>query len=295
MCALLIGLHGVSILLLGNGAWRGMWFGLGRWPPALEAAAELALAAAVALWWGRGSRWARSWILAMSVLAAMDALRYWTIVATGRVASTVPLPLSLGVAVALGFCAAHAPRRRSWPGELASAALAGVILPLLWMGSFGLTDYRRPADAVLVLGARVYSLAMADRMSTGLELHRHGLARRLIFSGGGREPDAMRHLAAGAAVPDGEIVLDSDGVNTRASARSLARLARERGWRRILVVSHYYHLPRVKLACLQEGLDVYTVPCRMTRRLGKEPYFVLRECVAFYAYLLNLDGLWRDR
>ena len=49
---------------------------------------------------------------------------------------------------------------------------------------------------------------------------------------------------------------------------------------------HYYPQPRVKLLFERAGVAAYTVPATMRRRLLKEPYFVAREVLAYYAALL---------
>ena len=54
----------------------------------------------------------------------------------------------------------------------------------------------------------------------------------------------------------------------------------------MVAVSHYYHLARIKLVSRRMGIACATVPCPMTRRLAKEPYFVARECAAFVSYYL---------
>ena len=65
--------------------------------------------------------------------------------------------------------------------------------------------------------------------------------------------------------------------------RGASVLFDEHGWQRILAVSHFYHLPRVKLTYQRQGRDVYTVrpgspidsrPCRST----------WREVAALWAY-----------
>lgn len=55
---------------------------------------------------------------------------------------------------------------------------------------------------------------------------------------------------------------------------------------RVLAVSDFYHLPRVKMAFQRQGLDVYTVPARGTPPLAI-PYNLLRETAAFWAYYLR--------
>ena len=117
----------------------------------------------------------------------------------------------------------------------------------------------------------------------------------LILSGGidpangHSEPKVMRERAIGAGVPEVAVVLDEEGVNTVASVRNTRRLMRERDFDSVLAVSHYYHLPRVKMLLRREGVQSYTVPAQMSRALTKEPLFVAREIAAFYnSFLFQL-------
>lgn len=168
------------------------------------------------------------------------------------------------------------------------------VLVLSHLVTFGTTDYTRPADAAVVLGAKVYpdgtpSLALADRVQTGINLFREGHVRILIMSGatgveGQNEAEVMRRIAVRAGVPDSSILVDERGANTSQSARHCARILTERRLATVLLVSHYYHLARAKMAFAEQGVVCFTVPARMSRRLAREPYFVLRECAAYMAY-----------
>jgi len=60
--------------------------------------------------------------------------------------------------------------------------LCAVIFPVAQMICFGLTDYRRPADAIVVFGAGISpdgtpSLALCDRVRTGCLLYKQGWRR----------------------------------------------------------------------------------------------------------------------
>jgi vancomycin permeability regulator SanA len=172
-----------------------------------------------------------------------------------------------------------------------------VCFPLAQMLCFGKTDYRRPADAVVVLGARVYadgrpSDALADRVRTGCRLYLDGLARKLIFSGGPgdgpiSEPQAMKSMAVQCGVKPEDILLDERGFNTQATVRNTEAIFSELHASRILVVSHFYHLPRIKLAYQREGWEVYTVPAKESYLLRQMPYNMAREVAAFWAYYLR--------
>ena len=242
----------------------------------------------------------------LGLLALHDAISFWRLLAEGAITSGFPVPLSLFVAALLGLIAAAALRRAPPPGLHRAAAALTLVglalgLPLAQMVCFGSTDYRRDADAIVVLGAAVRSdgspsPALEDRIRTGCRLYHEGRAPVLVMSGGPgagghREVDAMRRVALEAGVPDAAIVLDPDGVNTRATAINLKALARERGWRRVLAVSHFYHLPRIKMATGRWGLRVYTVPAEETRTLAKLPWYLLREVAALWVYYLRPLGL----
>ncbi|MGV3771407.1 MAG: YdcF family protein [Verrucomicrobiales bacterium] len=165
------------------------------------------------------------------------------------------------------------------------------------MLSFGTTDYRRKADAVVVFGARAYangtpSDALADRVRTACDLYHQGLVRALIMSGGPgdgaiHETEAMRQYAIRLGIPDEAILLDKKGVNTAATIDAAKEISKARHYSSLLAVSHGYHLPRIKMNAQKVGLEVFTVPAHTPRFLAKLPYFMVRETVAWWSYLFR--------
>lgn len=269
-------------------------------------------------------------VLGHAVMALMNAVQFFRGLHDGRFASSWPVPSSLVLA---GYLLAHVwfvfraptpaasmleaslldthdpetpcPPRVIW----ARSTLARLVAPLgfgLFCGAavmfhlhaFGLTDYRRPADAALVLGAKVYangrpSEALAERVDTAVELYQRGLVKRLIMSGGidpngQSEPATMRLRALAAGVPDEAIVIDEHGNNTKASVENTAVLVREHQIRSVLAVSHYHHLARIKLLATQAGLPCYTVPAdEGETMLRRTPFYVLRETAALAYYYVR--------
>jgi len=295
-----------------------------RFPRALAAPGRLVLlGAAAALLWTcfRPLKTRRVFIacealLAMVALAAAwNAISFWWLAMRGDIATWLPVPSSL---VIIGVMVANALRVRTeharggrvdasdgrWRLAVvhcASFVIIAVAGPLFLLLTYGATDYapmvggeRAPADCIIVYGARVYpggrpSLALSDRVAAGVRLWREGRGRSLVMSGaidpdGTSEPDAMKRLAVEAGVPEDAIILDPTGTNTWLSAVGAARLLRDRDWRTSISVSHYFHLLRIQMSARRAGLATYTSPAPMTRRLVREPYFVLRECAAFYGY-----------
>jgi uncharacterized SAM-binding protein YcdF (DUF218 family) len=240
----------------------------------------------------------------LTVAAAGNGVNFYRLLAAGEIRSALPVPMSFLIAAALAFVACEAwrrptpvvPRANAWRVILATAACL-VVFPLAQVVCFGKTDYRRRADAIIVFGARAYadgrpSDALADRVRTACQLYHEGWAKKLILSGGPgdgeiHETESMRRLAVQLGVPAEAILLDPQGLNTRATlANSKVILTRESA-RRALVVSHFYHLPRVKLAATRDGLEVFTVPARESYFLRQTPSFVAREVVALWVYYLR--------
>jgi uncharacterized SAM-binding protein YcdF (DUF218 family) len=162
------------------------------------------------------------------------------------------------------------------------------------MFCFGKTDYRRSADVAIVPGCRVYadgrpSDALKDRVRTACQLYRDGWTRKLLFSGGPgdgpiSEVESMRQMAIQLGVRPEDILLDDKGVNTQATVRNSQPILKNLPASRVLVVSHFYHLPRIKLAYQRAGLEVYTVPAKENYLLRQMPYNMAREIAALWVY-----------
>jgi uncharacterized SAM-binding protein YcdF (DUF218 family) len=127
-------------------------------------------------------------------------------------------------------------------------------------------------------------------------LYKKGYAPLMIVSGGRgdggvHEAVAMRDLALKAGVPASAIAMDMNGVNTQATVNDTLTMLRARGLRRVLAVSHYYHLARIKLAYAAKGTDVWTVPTERARWMPQMPLIIAREVPGFWVYYLRGIGL----
>lgn len=257
-------------------------------------------------------QWApcRGWLLSglLGLLITVAAKNAWTfhqLVAAGTVHSKAVVPLSALVVIVLGTIVwavqlrsrISSPRLPDRASFVASIAFAAVLFPLAQMVCFGLTDYRRPADVIVVFGCYVRedgvpSMALSDRVRMGVELYLSGLAPMLVFSGGPgagavHETEAMRQLAIELGVPDSAIELDRDGLNTQATVCNLVARSDGHAPPRVLAVSNFYHLPRIKLCFRRAGWEVWTVPAVDSRRLYYQERFMLREVAALWWYYLN--------
>lgn len=255
-----------------------------------------------------GGRRVATGMVTMLLLAAAigNTVSVWMLADRRVIATGCPIAFSLLVAAALVWIltAVRISRKAAPSTRWTDVAVIGLTVtacligfPLAQMWCFGTTDYRRPADAVVVFGARVYadgrlSLAVADRVRTGCSLYHQGLARKLILSGGPgdgdiHETDGMRQMALRLGVPACDILIDNQGLNTQATARNTCKILVDHNLPRVLAVSHFYHLPRVKLTYQRYGREVYTVPAQETRRLRALPIFMLREIAALLVYYVR--------
>jgi len=161
---------------------------------------------------------------------------------------------------------------------------------LLWAG---LSEDLVPVDVAIVPGSKVEtdgtpSARLAARLDRALELYRAGVFGTVIVSGGvGKErydeAQVMRDYLIAKSVPAAAIMVDSDGVTSAATARNSAALMRARGFKSALVVTQYFHVPRMKMALRASGIEpVHGAYARFFE--GRDIYSTLRELSAIPVY-----------
>lgn len=187
----------------------------------------------------------------------------------------------------------------TWAKRLLIFILIVGLPPVLAMLFYGLLSEPEQSDVIVVPGAALtqggngLSNALEWRMQTAVELYHKGYGRYLLLSGGGegawREAPTMANWAVERGVPRERIIIDNQGNTTRETAINVARIMRERNLSTALAVSQWYHVPRLRLALMQEGVEQSGSTCAHPRFLDLEFYFSLREVAGLYAYLFRLD------
>ncbi len=110
-------------------------------------------------------------------------------------------------------------------------------------------DDLEPADAIVVLGDDNYA---GDRAARGAELFHARWAPVVVASGRYLRPYASvadliaRDLAERGVLADAIIPLRHRAASTREEAMAVRELARERRWRRLIVVTSNYHTRRAR-------------------------------------------------
>lgn len=287
----------------------------------LSAVCSVAFVAALlhrAVWSDAGVRallWRRVVLACLIAALVLNTLATWRASMTS-VMLGVPIPLTAVLAVGVWLMwrsGAVSDVARSFGGRarrafvvLSAACCFALLAALTQMVWFGESDYRRPADAIVVYGCKAHadgtpSQALADRVYTACELYHEGFAPVIVMSGGPvrdsaiNEPQVMADYAVSLGVPREAIVFDPDGLDTQATAENLGPIlsgVRPTASPRLLAVSHDYHLPRVKLTLEREGMTAYTVPAEVRRGLPGKPYFMARETAAWWYYFFKPIVAW---
>ena len=147
----------------------------------------------------------------------------------------------------------------------------GAFLYLCWqINDTGTRDQVQPADAIIVLGARVEADGqpgpdLRSRTLHGVRLFRRRLAPYLVCTGG-YDNDRLsaasvaRRLAIAHGVPKEKILKADGSMTTGEDAVSARRLFAERGLRTAILVSHPLHLERARLRFESQGITVYPSP-----------------------------------
>ncbi len=178
-------------------------------------------------------------------------------------------------------------RKKWWPGLLALAVLYLASMPVIANFLLGRLEALNPpvkladappADAVYVLGGILSRLPRAgelpswsdssERFDGGVELVKAGKAAWLVLPGdrwrvGGRdwvEGDVLRDLAIARGVPPERILVGGCVANTRDEARTVAALMAVHGWKKILLVTSSWHMPRTAHLFLAAGVNFSAFP-----------------------------------
>lgn len=193
-------------------------------------------------------------------------------------------------------------RRRLWRTALATG------VPMLILFVFGSTDVpgallrslERPyaglniaalpkADAIVLLGASAHPARFevagmhltgaADRLVMALELSRLGKAPVLVIGGSVAqfpereilESETVRDWIVGRRLAQGEVIALPGCADTHDEAVFVAKLAQERGWQQVLLVTSANHMRRAHATFRTAGVNAVPAPCNFLTDLSEAP------------------------
>ena len=161
------------------------------------------------------------------------------------------------------------------------------------MGGLIHSDPLEKAPAVVILASGVDKRGVMNsnartRLDRGLELVGQGYSNRIVLTEaaahlGSWVPVVRRHLREiGLSYP-----IDSVGpvINTHDEAVLVSRLAKERGWSHVLLVTHPWHMRRARAVFAKLGLRVVCAPCEnmeydpLAPKLGRARIYAFRDWI----------------
>jgi uncharacterized SAM-binding protein YcdF (DUF218 family) len=133
------------------------------------------------------------------------------------------------------------------------------------------------ADAIYVLGGSLnnpasptepgYMNDAGGRFERGLQLYLAGRAPTLLLSAAWQpdprrpsEGEVLRDLAIARGVPPAAILVTRRGPNTAAESEFLGEIAAAHHWRRVLLVTSAYHMPRAMRLFRPLPLEIVPLP-----------------------------------
>ena len=144
-------------------------------------------------------------------------------------------------------------------------------------------------EAVIVPGARVFnsgrpSGALLSRIELAEEIVARTPGASVFASGGPGEPDVIAEY-----LPDLDVTLDPEGLNTNATCRNAAAA----GLQRVAVVTQPRHRVRTAALCESAGLETLVVTTRQGNELpSRLPARFARERAAEYWAIVTISASW---
>ena len=162
-------------------------------------------------------------------------------------------------------------------------------------------DQRRPATAIVVLGAAQYngrpSPVLRARLLHALALYIEGYAPMVVVTGGAAPGDAVSEAEAGRrflraeGIPDSAITALPEGSNTEETLDAVADWVTRTGGGEVLLVSDGFHMARLRVEARRHGILAWTTPSPTSPIAGpREWSYFLAEGVKYPVALLRDDG-----
>jgi len=150
---------------------------------------------------------------------------------------------------------------------LAAVALVAAFIVVLTTAT---VDERRPADAIVVLGAAQYngrpSPVLQARLDHALKLYRAGLAPVIVVTGGVGRGDTESEATVGKryltarGVPAKAVVLEANGRSTGESMTAVAVWAAKAKVKTVILVSDPFHMARLRAEARRTRITAWLSP-----------------------------------
>ena len=146
-------------------------------------------------------------------------------------------------------------------------------------------------DCIIVLGCFVKEDGtpgniLADRLKTGVELYKNGVAPKIIMSGDHssdeyNEVASMKNFAVNAGVPSKDVFMDHAGFSTY---ETMYRAKEVFGAKKVVIVTQEYHLYRSVYIAKKLGMEAYGVASDFKLEENRE---ILARCKDFMTTIIK--------
>ncbi len=152
------------------------------------------------------------------------------------------------------------------------AGLIAYVISFVFVLRTGARDERRPADAIVVLGAAQYdghpSPVLEARLDHALILYEARLAPVVVLTGGIGPGDTTSEAMVSKRyleernVPTEALVVRAEGRSTVTSMEAVARWLEDQGLESVILVSDPFHMGRLQLEARRLEMTAYVSPTR---------------------------------
>jgi uncharacterized SAM-binding protein YcdF (DUF218 family) len=158
------------------------------------------------------------------------------------------------------------------------------------------------ADAIIVFGAAQYdgrpSPVFRARLDHANELFRQGLAPLVITTGGSAADPKFSEGGVGhdylmrKGIPESALIAETQANDTAESAERVAAIMRANHMDSCLAVSDAYHMFRIRMLLMHQGLHVFLVPRPDSRpkSLWLSTVALMKESASYLLWRAGLRG-----
>jgi uncharacterized SAM-binding protein YcdF (DUF218 family) len=159
-----------------------------------------------------------------------------------------------------------------------------------------------PADAIIVFGAAQYdgrpSPVFKARLDHANELFRQGLAPVVITTGGSAADPKFSEGGVGhdylmrKGIPESALIAETQANDTAESAERVAAIMRKNHMHSCLAVSDAYHVFRIRMLLMHQGLRVFLAPRpdSTPKSLSSRAIALMKESASYLLWRAGLRG-----
>lgn len=144
------------------------------------------------------------------------------------------------------------------------------------------TSKNTKADVILVLGAAQFngtpSQVLTARLDHALDLYKKADVKYIVVTGGKQPGDVSTEASASAnylierGVDDSHILREVNGSSTYDSLQDSAKFLKEKGLKKVILVTDGFHMLRSRLIAEEFGLKVITSPVKNSPITGSSEW-----------------------